>query len=89
MNEDWKLREKGPYLRVIPDNYSDDDTATAYRTSIVYEDSQIDVTWYPDRRGVEIMSSTGVDEMVRREAAILGTVLIKMMMSGENLFREV
>jgi hypothetical protein len=89
MNEEWEFRNKGPHLRVIPDDYSDDDTATGYRTSIVYEDRPIDVTWYPDRRGVEIKAPTGVDEMVGREAAILGTVLIKMMMSGENLFREV
>lgn len=85
MSKNWQFRENKPFLKEVPDKQSD---GIAYQTSIIYDGEPIDVTWFPERTGVQISGGSGVDERVGRDAAIFGIVLIKLMLSGENCFKE-
>lgn len=88
MSKTWQFRESEPYLEEVPDELADTEDATAYKTNIIYDGEPISVTWFPERMGVEISGGADLDEKVGKDAAIFGTVLIKLLKSGANCFKE-
>lgn len=88
MTKAWEFRDNWPYLKRVPDDLSDAEDANGYQTSIIYDGQPINVTWFPERKGVSISGNADVDERVGKDAAVFGVVLIKLMRSGANCLNE-
>jgi hypothetical protein len=68
-----------------------DDWETGWRTHLIYDGTPCEITWFPERMGLQI-TTEGSDELGEarsNEVAVFGLTLIKLMRSGADCMQEI
>lgn len=97
MSKQWQFREDEPFIEKTSRPWMQtvesgaEDYEEGWRTYIIYDGTPAEVTWFPERMGVQI-ESPGTSELGEKkghEVALLGLTLIKLIRSGAHCVKEI
>lgn len=81
MSKNWQFQESQPTIERVTDPLRE----TGWRTSIIYDETPAQVTWYSENGGVQIESSANnIAEETGYKIAAFGLILIRIILCGKS-----
>lgn len=85
MTIDWEFQDDKPF---IERSVASSERGPGCLTHIIYDGDPVSVIWYNERKAVQVSGGNGFTQSEGKHVAIFGIALIKIIISGDYIMKE-